>query len=114
MIWKIDTALARTEILKHSSEITMKPHHDRAQRFYVAEGNWDLLGKAWTEATSRSTGGFGWLRGAATYSKFHQFPSLSKSSVQLPRKLAKAQPVRFWEPACAVLPRAKFFVNLVA
>jgi len=39
-----DTALARTELLKHSSEITMTPHRDVRHRFYVAEGNWDLLG----------------------------------------------------------------------
>ena len=58
-----DTALARTELLKHSSEITMTPHRDQAQRFYVAEGNWDLLGNGWTEGASRSAGGFGWLRG---------------------------------------------------
>jgi site-specific DNA recombinase len=59
-----DTALARTELLKHSSEITMTPHRDSERRFYVAEGNWDLLGNAWSEATSTMTGGFGWLRGA--------------------------------------------------
>ena len=59
-----DTALARTELLKHSSEITMTPHRDGAQNFYVAEGNWDLLGNAWPEGASRLTGGFGWLRGA--------------------------------------------------
>ncbi len=42
-----DTALARTELLKHSSEITMtphRPHHDSARRFYIADGKWDLLG----------------------------------------------------------------------
>jgi site-specific DNA recombinase len=61
-----DTALARTELLKHSSEITMTPHRDPVRRFYVADGNWDLLGDGWPEATSRSTGGFGWLRGPAT------------------------------------------------
>jgi hypothetical protein len=59
-----DTPLARTELLKHSSEITMTPHRDSARRFYVADGNWDLLGDGWSEATSRSAGGFGWLRGA--------------------------------------------------
>jgi hypothetical protein len=59
-----DTALARTELLKHSGEITMTPHRDSAQRFYAAEGNWDLLGNAWSEGASRLTGGFGWLRGA--------------------------------------------------
>ena len=59
-----DTALARTELLKHSSEITMTPHRDSAQNFYVAEGNWDLLGNAWSEGASRLTGGFGWLRGS--------------------------------------------------
>ena len=59
-----DTALARTELLKHSSEITMTPHRDLAQHFYVAEGNWDLLGNGWTEGASRLTGGFGWLRGS--------------------------------------------------
>jgi site-specific DNA recombinase len=59
-----DTALARTELLKHSSEITMTPHRDSARRFYVADGKWDLLGDGWPEATSRSTGGFGWLRGS--------------------------------------------------
>jgi site-specific DNA recombinase len=58
-----DTALARTELLKHSSEITMTPHRDSDRRFYVADGKWDLLGDGWPEATSRSTGGFGWLRG---------------------------------------------------
>ncbi|HXJ47192.1 MAG TPA: recombinase family protein, partial [Candidatus Dormibacteraeota bacterium] len=59
-----DTALARTELLKHSGEITMIPHHASAQRFYIAEGKWDLLGDAWPEAASRSAGGFGWLRGS--------------------------------------------------
>jgi site-specific DNA recombinase len=59
-----DTALARTELLKHSGEITMTPHRDSAVRFYVADGKWDLLGDGWPEATSRSTGGFGWLRGS--------------------------------------------------
>jgi site-specific DNA recombinase len=59
-----DTALARTELLKHSSEITMTPHRDSDRRFYVADGKWDLLGDDWPEATSRSTGGFGWLRGS--------------------------------------------------
>jgi len=59
-----DTALARAELLKHSSEITMTPHRAPAQRFDVAEGNWDLLGNGWTEGASRLTGAFGWLRGA--------------------------------------------------
>ena len=59
-----DAALARTELLKHSSEITMTPHREQVKRFYVAEGSWDLLGNAWTEAASRLTGGFGWLRGS--------------------------------------------------
>ena len=59
-----DTAVARTELLKHSSEITMTPQRDPAQRFYVAEGKWDLLGNGWTEDASRLTGGFGWLRGS--------------------------------------------------
>jgi hypothetical protein len=57
-----DTALARTELLKHSSEITMMP--DPTRSFYIADGSWDLLGDGWPEATSRSTGGFGWLRGS--------------------------------------------------
>jgi hypothetical protein len=39
-----DTALARTELMKHTSEIRMTPHTDVKHRFYVAEGNWDLLG----------------------------------------------------------------------
>jgi hypothetical protein len=59
-----DVGLARTELLKHSGEITMTPSRDRGHRFYVAEGKWDLLGNAWTEGASRSTGGFGWLRGS--------------------------------------------------
>jgi hypothetical protein len=60
-----DVALARTELLKHSSEITMTPHRDSVQRFYVADGNWDLLGKdEWPEGASRLAGGFGWLRGS--------------------------------------------------
>jgi hypothetical protein len=59
-----DMALARTELLKHSSEITMTPHRDPARRFYVADGKWDLLGYDWTEDASRQTGGFGWLRGS--------------------------------------------------
>lgn len=59
-----DTALARTELLKHSSEITMTPNGDPGQRFYVADGNWDLLGKDWTEGASRQTGALGWLRGS--------------------------------------------------
>jgi hypothetical protein len=40
-----DTALARTELLKHSGEIIMTPHTDVKHRFYVAEGKWDLLGR---------------------------------------------------------------------
>jgi hypothetical protein len=39
-----DSALARTELLKHASEITMTPHQNVKHRFYVAEGNWDLMG----------------------------------------------------------------------
>ena len=39
-----DTALARTEILKHTTEITMTPEWNVPKPFYVAEGNWDLLG----------------------------------------------------------------------
>jgi site-specific DNA recombinase len=39
-----DSALARAELLKHTSEITMTPHENMEHRFYVAEGNWDLLG----------------------------------------------------------------------
>jgi hypothetical protein len=66
-----DTALARAELLKHSSEITMTPHRAPAQRLYVAEGNWDLLGNGWTEGASRLTGGFGWSRGPATPRKRH-------------------------------------------
>jgi site-specific DNA recombinase len=59
-----DVALARTELLKHSGEITMIPQRTGAQRFYTAEGKWDLLGDAWPEGASRLTGGFGWLRGS--------------------------------------------------
>jgi hypothetical protein len=59
-----DTALARAELLKHSGEITMTPWHNSAQRFYVAEGKWDLLGGNWPEGTSARTGAFGWLRGS--------------------------------------------------
>ena len=40
-----DTTLARNEILKHTSVITMTPHSNEGRRFYVAEGNWDLLGR---------------------------------------------------------------------
>ena len=39
-----DTALARTELMKHTSEIRITPHSDLKHRYYVAEGNWDLLG----------------------------------------------------------------------
>lgn len=59
-----NTALARTELLKHTGEITMTPHRDLARRFYVADGKWDLLGNDWTEGASRLAGGFGWLRGS--------------------------------------------------
>jgi hypothetical protein len=41
----------------------MIPQLAAAQRFYVAEGKWDLLGEAWTEGASRLAGGFGCLRG---------------------------------------------------
>jgi site-specific DNA recombinase len=59
-----DIGLARAELLKHSSEITMTPHRDLTKRFYVADGNWDLLGRDnWPEGASRLAGGFGWLRG---------------------------------------------------
>jgi site-specific DNA recombinase len=40
-----DTALARTELLKHSGEIRMTPNTAVGHRFYVAEGTWDLLGR---------------------------------------------------------------------
>ena len=40
-----DTTLARNEILKHTSVITMTPHYNKEHRFYIAEGNWDLLGR---------------------------------------------------------------------
>lgn len=63
-LFRKDIALARAELLKHSSEITMTPRADSGRRFYVAEGKWDLLGKDWTEADSARTGGFGWLRGS--------------------------------------------------
>jgi hypothetical protein len=36
-------ALARTKLLKHPGEITMIPQLAATQRFYVAEGKWDLL-----------------------------------------------------------------------
>jgi site-specific DNA recombinase len=39
-----DTALARAEILKHTTEIIMTPQTKAQKPFYVAEGNWDLLG----------------------------------------------------------------------
>ena len=63
-LFRKDIALARTELLKHSSEITMTPQSDSGRRFYVAEGKWDLLGKDWSEGASRVAGGFGWLRGS--------------------------------------------------
>jgi hypothetical protein len=37
--------LARNEIMKHTSIITMTPHSNKDRRFYIAEGNWDLLGR---------------------------------------------------------------------
>jgi hypothetical protein len=59
-----DTSLARTELLKHASEIRMTPNRDNlARRFYVAEGNWDLLGDGWSKGACRLAGAFGWLRG---------------------------------------------------
>lgn len=58
-----DPAAAREELLKHSSEITMTPCQDSAKRFYAADGNWDLLGKAWSKDARVVTGVFGWLRG---------------------------------------------------
>jgi site-specific DNA recombinase len=58
-----DTALARAELLKHSSEITMKP--DLERRFYVANGSWDLLGKVGPKPTlipvAASDGCGGWI-----------------------------------------------------
>jgi ABC-type hemin transport system ATPase subunit len=36
-----DSALARTEILKHRKEITMTPQRNGQKPFYAAEGNWD-------------------------------------------------------------------------
>ena len=61
-----DTALARAELMKHTSEIRMTPHSDMRHRFYIAEGNWDLLGTdlIWPERASCLTGAFGWLRGS--------------------------------------------------
>ena len=40
-----DTALARTEVLKHFGEIAMIPNRNQKHRFYIAEGNWHLLGR---------------------------------------------------------------------
>jgi site-specific DNA recombinase len=60
-----DTALARTELLRHSSEIKMTPRRGQGQRYYEADGTWDLLGKDdWPEDASHLAGGFGWLRGS--------------------------------------------------
>jgi hypothetical protein len=39
-----DAVLARTKILKHTNEITMTPQAGAGKPYYVAEGNWDLLG----------------------------------------------------------------------
>jgi hypothetical protein len=50
--------------IRIARSINLVDSRDSARRFYVADGKWDLLGDGWPEATSRSTGGFGWLRGS--------------------------------------------------
>ena len=39
-----DTALAKTELQKHLSEVRMTPTKEGEDWHYVAEGDWDLLG----------------------------------------------------------------------
>ncbi len=39
-----DVALARAELAKHFTAIRMTPHQSEQGRFYVAEGEWNLLG----------------------------------------------------------------------
>ncbi len=39
-----DVATAKAELAKHVTEIRMMPQQAAGERYYVAEGNWDLLG----------------------------------------------------------------------
>jgi hypothetical protein len=39
-----DVSLARIDLAKHVKEIRMKPTEMGAERFYIAEGEWNLLG----------------------------------------------------------------------
>ena len=39
-----DVPLARIELAKHIKEIRMNPTEREAERFYVADGEWNLLG----------------------------------------------------------------------
>jgi hypothetical protein len=53
-----DSALARAELLKHTSEITMTPNENIEHRFYVAEGNWNFLGSDPVVARERQPSGW--------------------------------------------------------
>ena len=39
-----DVPLARTELMRHVSTIILEPKEESGKRFYVAAGDWNLLG----------------------------------------------------------------------
>jgi hypothetical protein len=39
-----DVATARAQLAKHVTEIRTVPHRNGSQRYYVADGGWNLLG----------------------------------------------------------------------
>jgi site-specific DNA recombinase len=53
-----DVLLARAELSRHVTSITMNPTETQGIRRYTCQGDWNLLG------TLDSLGAFGWLRGA--------------------------------------------------
>lgn len=50
-----DARLARTELLQHVSEIRMMPQGGPAGRYYIAEGQWNLLGDSAQKDQTRQT-----------------------------------------------------------
>jgi hypothetical protein len=60
-----DTGLARAEILKHTREIKMTPQPATDMPYYVAEGNWDLIGSDLESVEGCKTFELSWARYAA-------------------------------------------------
>jgi hypothetical protein len=53
---KTDTALAKAELRKRVSQIRMTPELDDNGSYFVAEGDWDVLGKHEDRARTRQCG----------------------------------------------------------